>query len=120
MNHGFPIAGRPTDEILAEIYSGRPSVRVTAEAAAALEAYTITEEAQAEDAGQESARLLLLNARSDRQKDLAKAKRARVRARAAAKERIVTEKRQAEEQLRCNARSWARWSMKGGRMPRGL
>lgn len=111
---------RPTDEILAETSAGRPSVGITAEAAAALEAYPISAAALAEDADHETARLLLLSARSDRRKDLANVKRARMRAKAAAKEKIIADRRQAEEQHRCNARSWARWSMKGGRMPQGL
>ena len=74
----------------------------------------------AEDADQERGRLLLLKARSDRRKDLAKAERTRVRAKAAAKEKIATDRRQAEEQHRRNARSWAQWRLTGGRMPRGL
>ena len=103
---------RPTDEILAEIGTGHPSAGITAEAVAALEAYVITEEAQAEDADQERGRLLLLRARSDRRKALAKAKRARVRAKAAAKEQAeVTRKTEARRR-----RWWAEYT-RTGRIP---
>ncbi len=78
---------RPTDEILSEITARHPDIGITAAAAAALEAYPITAEALAEDADQETARLVLLKAISHRREAPARARRAKVKAKMAAKRR---------------------------------
>ncbi len=103
---------RPVDEILGEITARHSSTGITAEAAAALEAYPISEDALQQDADQKRARLVLLKARSDRRDALTKAKRIRVRAKAAAAQLAAeTLKRQARRQ-----RWWAEYS-RTGRMP---